>query len=130
MKRQGVATRQAGIKPEGPGRLNVSNTSSPKAIPAVVNMGSHSSACDMNSSDSQTSLQAFVCDGLGSQQHHVWVPDAEDCTPQHNIDVNNSIAGGQLSMNHNSSDEQLQLQLLRSHHAGLMRLGLLMALTM
>jgi hypothetical protein len=127
MKRQSFAPRgQAGLKlsTNTSGRISSSGTTaSPKAAAQAVNNDSSSrqqpvSPAELGLSASQ--LHPRTCsDGAGQYQ-------------QHNDDDDASIlAGDQSNLNNSSSGSiQGQLQVLRAHHAGLMRLGLLMALTM
>lgn len=124
MKRQSFAPRQAGLKlaTNTSGRISSSGTTtSPKA------------AAQAASNDSSSSHQPVSPAELGlsaSQLHPRTFSEGGGHYQQHNDDDDASILTSDQCNSSSSSSIPGQLQVLRAHHAGLMRLGLLMALTM
>lgn len=139
MKRQSFAPRQAAnlkLSTEGSGRLASSNTtSSPNTAAATAAKTTSSNSSSASSSGngaakppfSQATSPAEV--GVSASHLHprTFSSDSGSHYQQQQLEAAlESQGSGGVS----SSSIQSQLQQLRAHHAGLMRLGLLMALTM
>jgi hypothetical protein len=124
MKRQSFAPRgQAGLKlaTNTSGRISSSDTTaSPKAA---------AQAASIDSSSSQQPVSPAELGLSAGQLHPRTFSEGGGHYQQHN-DGASILTGDQSNSSSSSSSIQGQLQVLRAHHAGLMRLGLLMALTM
>lgn len=133
VKRQSFAPRQGGLKlaVDAPSRTS-NSCSSPQTASAAASQGSGSNSSSANSSSNGANQPPVASAEGGSLQPHMHYRTAgsdSSCLYQQQNGDSKGAAGG-LCGSGCSSAVQTQLQLLRAHHAGLMRLGLLMALTM
>lgn len=142
VKRQSFAPRQAGTKlaVESAGHsLSSAKPGSPKALAAAAQgAGSISSSTSTSGSGaSKPSIQTAGQSDHNLQSSHLHVrtfgSDSSSHLQHQSGDGLRSQAGGSSNGSTSSSGSSSipgQLQQLRVHHAGLMRLGILMALTM
>jgi hypothetical protein len=142
VKRQSFAPRQAGMKlaVETAGHnLSSAKSGSPKALAAAAqgsgSLSSSASNSGTGGSKSSSQVLSHVDHGLDTSHLHIrtFGSDSSSHQQQQNGEGTRCQGGGGShisSSGSNSGSIQGQLQQLRAHHAGLMRLGILMALTM
>lgn len=138
VKRQSFAPRQAGLKlaTDTSGRISNSGSASSPRAAAVVgqaegpgsNISNGSNSASISKPGAQPATPAEL--GLSASHSHPRMFSSEGGT-HHQQQQDDELAGVHGSGGSGTSSSiQGQLQMLRAHHAGLMRLGLLMALTM